>query len=149
MHVQDLRNGLCALVVLTGLFVADTAYAESPNDIVVIVNKNLPVNETSVDELRQIFLKRKTSWKGGNNIVCINAQRTDPLRELFREKVLEMSNSEESEYWQKEKVRKQLSAPAEMGNAAKVVFKVKNAVAYAYRKDVPQGVVKIILVIPE
>jgi len=147
--VQNLKIGLCALVVLAGISVAHAGLAESPNDLVVIVNKSSPMKDLSLDELRQIFLKRKTSWRNGESIVCINAQGADPLRELFREKVLEMSKSEESEYWQKEKVRKQLSAPAEMGNVAKAVFRLKNAVAYAYRKDIPEGVVKVVLIIPE
>lgn len=149
MQVRHLKSALGVLVLLAGLSNAEAGLAESPNDIVVFVNKAAPVAEMSVDELKQIFLKKKTTWRNGDSIVCINAQDTDSSRELFRQKVLEMSKSEELEYWEKEKMRKQLSMPAEMSNLAKAVFKIKNAVAYAYRKDVPQDVVKVILVIPE
>ena len=122
--------------------------ADSPDEIVVFVNKSISVNSISLSELKQIFLKRKTSWPGGDNIVCINVSDSSPLRELFRGRVLEMTKEDEQRYWTNQKIRFQLSPPAEMDDTPKAVFKLRNAIGYAARKDVPQGVVKIVAVIP-
>ncbi len=135
-------------ILLLGLSTAFVSNADSPDDIVVFVNNASSVKEVSVAELKQIFLKKKNNWQGGDRIVCINAEEGTPLREAFRQKVLEMTATEEATYFENQRIRFQLVAPADMGNGPKAVFKMKAAVAYAYRKDVPAGVVKIVLVIP-
>jgi ABC-type phosphate transport system substrate-binding protein len=125
------------------------AAAESPDDILVFVSIVSKVNSLTVPELRQIFLKQKTTWQNGNAIICVNAPSASEVRKQFRQKVLAMTESEESTHWETMKIRSQIFAPAEMPNTAKAVFKLKNAVSYAFRKDVPNGVVKVVLVIPK
>ena len=58
-----------------------------------------------------------------------------------------MTPSEEATYWENQKIRQQLSPPPEMGSILKAVFKLKNSISYAYRKDVAGDVVKVLLVI--
>lgn len=120
--------------------------AESPEDILVFVNSSMAVEALSVAELKQIFLKEKSRWPGGDPIVCIHPKDMS-IRALFRNKVLGMTGTEEDTYWQDQKIRKQLSAPVEMSNTPKAVFKINKSVSYAFRKDLPVGVVKVILVL--
>lgn len=124
------------------------SHAQSPDDIVIIVNKNVSVNYMSIEELKQIFLGKKSTWRNGNKIVCINAKSHSAIRKTFRKKVLEMTAKEELTYWETEKVRRQISPPMELSSTPKAVFKLKNTISYAYRKDVPQKFVKALLVIP-
>ena len=136
------------IVLLTGISISGMPATDSANDILVIVNKSVEVETLSIAELKQIFLKKKSSWPGGNPIVPINARVSEDIREEFREKVLDMSNTEESTYWETQKIRLQLSSPVEMGRTPKAVFKLKNAISYAYRRDVPTDVVKVVQILP-
>jgi ABC-type phosphate transport system substrate-binding protein len=122
--------------------------AESPDDLVVFVNKKSRVRDLSVEELKQIFLKKKTRWPGGDKINCINSPEGSAEREAFRKRVLGMSKTEEITYWQNQKIRMQLSPPIEVSNTAKAVFRLNGAIGYAFRKDLPEGVVKAVLVLP-
>ena len=138
-----------AILLLALFALPRTSNAESPNDILIIANKGLNINYISPDELKQLFLGKKTNAKSGEKIICINSQAGTAVREIFRTKVLEMSKSEEMSYWERAKIRKQLSPPPEFVGVAKAVFKLPNAISYAYRKDVPTSVVKVLLVIPQ
>jgi len=137
------------LLVHLGLIIPINAAAESPNDILIIANKRVGINTISIEETKQIFLRTKTTWRGGDRILCLNQKENDPIRKVFQEKVLGMSEREEATYWEVQKVRKQLTPPPEVPSIPKAVFKLRNAISYAYRKDVPANVVKILLVIPE
>ncbi len=136
------------LLFIGGLSLKASSSAESPDDIVVFVNNASLVSSLSAAELKQIFLKKKTSWPGGDKIVSINAVNNSLVREAFRKKVLNMSLQDEATYWENQRIRYQLIAPSEISAGPKAVFKLKAAVAYAFRKDVPKDVVKIVLVIP-
>ena len=137
---------LLFVAIIVGL--STPSHAESPDDIVVFVHTGVSTNHISVAELKQIYLKQKTSWSGGDNIVCINPPESAAVRKAFRSKVLGMTSVEEERYWSDQKIRRQLFPPPELANTPKAVFKLKNAIGYAYRKDVPAGVVKIVAVIP-
>ena len=143
------RISTILLFLLLGLSVPEASVAESPNDIMIIANKGIDTNQITIEELKQIFLGKKSSWKGGDRIVCLNQYASHPIRDAFREKVLNMSAKDEETYWENQKVRKQITPPPELGSIPKAVFKLKNSLSYAYRKDVPANVVKVLLVIPE
>ncbi len=123
--------------------------AESPEDIVVFVHQTGTLKSISIDELKQLFLKQKTSWSSGESVVTINAPEGSSLRNQFRTAVLAMTAVEEATHWETVRIRNQIAKPAEMLNTPKAVFRLKNAVSYAFRKDVPDNVVKVILVIPK
>ena len=145
MHQQKITS--IALLLLFTVNLPRTAAADSPDDILVIANKGIDTNQITVDELKQIFLGKKSSWKGGDRIVCLNQFDSHPIRNVFRKKVLNMSPKEEETYWEAQKVRRQLAPPPELTSIPKAVFKLKNAISYAYRKDVPDNVVKVLLVL--
>ena len=147
MKMMQRFLGIVGIGLLVLFSVSPNAFAESPNDndIVVFVNKGASVKTVTVAELRQLFLKQKTSWTSGGSVVCINAPRGTALRDQFRKQVLAMSAAEESTHWETARIRSQVSPPAEMLNTPKAVFRIKNALSYAFRKDVPKDVVKIVL----
>lgn len=128
--------------------------AESPDDIVVFVNKSLDITSVDLGELKKIYLKQKTSWSSKDKIICINAKEGTALREAFRKRVLNMNAKSESIFWQEQKIRLQVTEPPSFENTIKAVFKVemifksKGAISYAFRKDFPKNVVKPVLVIP-
>lgn len=117
-------------------------------DIVVIAHRNIPENEITLDELRELFLKNRNHWKSGVRAIAINARFGTRLRDEFVRKVLQMSPEEEVAYWQEQKIKTGEVTPPEFTNTQKAVFKLPGSVSYVYRSELKAGVSKILLVIP-
>ena len=134
---------------MAAVVLVSTAQAQDPNDIVVVVNKSNATDSIDDDELRNIFLGRKTTWSDGERIVPINAKKGDDIRGLFRGKVLKMTASEENEYWVRVRMQGRGKEPAAISyqNILKAVYKVKRAIGYVRRKDLKEGVAKVVHII--
>lgn len=126
---------------------ADAASAENPNDILIIVNRSVKANKIEIDELKDIFLKKRTNWSSGERAVPLNVASDPKLREEFRASVLNMSATEEKRYWQTRKIKGGDGEPAEFGNVLKAVYKLHGAVSYIYRSDYKEGIVKVVFVL--
>jgi len=60
------------------LFIALLAPALSlASDVVIIANKNVPVSTLASNDIKQIFLGRKTTWDNGVKIIFVVQDRTD------------------------------------------------------------------------
>jgi ABC-type phosphate transport system substrate-binding protein len=147
MRTIEFRLSLITVLITIAFAVPATCGTSSPHDILVFVNQSADIDSLSKSELEQIFLKKKTTWPSGQRIVSINASGTSSLREAFRAKVLDMREVDEATYWEKQRIRHQIEPPVEMTNTPKAVFKLKSAISYAYRKDVPEDVVKVVLAV--
>ena len=102
----------------------------------------------NMDELRDIFLKRRKNWDNNTKAIPINAPKGTELRLDFSERMLKMSDVQEGRYWQEQKIRSGNSPPAEFPVPLKAVFKLRGSVGYVYRADYREGVVNILLVLP-
>ncbi len=151
MKNRCFSSSLLLLVVLVCLLVqaaqAQTP-GEHPNDIIVVANKKVSVNETSLKELKSIFLKKRTSWKKGGKVVPIHAKVGTEIRNVFITRVVGMDHIEEQTYWQEVMIKSAVSQPPSFSNPLKAVFKLRGAVSYVYRADYKPNVSKILLVIP-
>jgi hypothetical protein len=146
---QRIFKAFLSLVVLIGAAIsADIARAENPNDILIIANLGVKTNSIAVDELRDLFLKKRTSWGSGEKAVPLNVADNPKLREEFRATVLKMSSTEEQSYWQVRKIKEGVSDPPTFGNIQKAVFKLRGALSYIYRSQYKEGVAKVVLVLP-
>ncbi len=144
------RHLIFCLTIATLLTVSlRHARADSPNDILIIANKGVSANSITVPELKAFFLKQKTRWKGGGRVVAVNAKEGNPLRAAFQKALLGMSEAKEKSYWQDQKIRTGLTAPPEFGNLLKATFSLRGSVSYVFRKDYREGVVKVLLVLPQ
>lgn len=124
------------------------AQASSPDDILVIANKETPRQDISLTELREFFLRKRHSWGPGQKAVPIHAKSSTRLRDVFNSKVLNMSIEEELKYWQTRKIKYGDSSLPEFGNNLKAVFKIRGSMSYVFRSQYREGVAKILLVIP-
>ena len=143
------RPSFWLLLATIATSVPNVARAESPDDILIIVNRKLGIDSTTLDEIKNLFLTKRQRWRNGDKAVPINAPRNSVLREDFVKTVLSMTEEEEQIYWYKHKISKGGSAPVEFSNSLKAVFKLKSAVSYIYRAQYKENVAKIILVIPK
>lgn len=147
--VQRVLKAILPLVILIGgMSTTHTTRAESSNDILVVVNLGSNVNSLEANEVREIFLKKKTRWGSGATIVPINPANNSKLREEFRTKVLKMTASEEQTYWQSRKIKDGVFETVAFANVLKAVFKLRGAISYVYRSEFMNRVAKVLLVIP-
>jgi len=138
---------LFAAVLLSLLLEPLYAVADNPNDILIIANLGTKTSKISEDDLRNIFLKKRTTWNTGEKAFAVH-NRNPQLRKRFIEKILQMKSLEaEQEYWAEQKIMHGTSEPYAFVNVLKAVFKLKGSVSYIYRSQYLEGVVKVVLVL--
>lgn len=147
------RNALAGLLAGVALSLATAiatpaAEANSPDDILVIANNSVGVSSLSVEDVRAIFLKKRTSWQSGGKAIPVHAKDGTSLRQAFLERVLGMTSGEETSYWQDQKIRKGIDGPTEFSNPLKAVFRIQGGISYVFRSDYKEGVAKVLLVLP-
>jgi len=139
------RLGIVAVaVVAMSVFGGSRSARAGDDDLLIIANKSTNQSSASRAELRAYFLKKRTSWKSGGRVIPVNAPEGSRLREAFLRKVLQMTASEESEYWKNEGIRRGVEKPAEISNTLKAVYHLRGSVSYVFRKDYKGGVVRIL-----
>jgi len=83
------------------LLLAPVASQPKSSLLAVIVHPERTAT-TSIDELAQIYLRRKRFWSDGNPIVPLNLPAGTPLREEFSRSVLRQSEARLAEYWNRQ-----------------------------------------------
>ncbi|MDD5306172.1 MAG: hypothetical protein PHU25_02515 [Deltaproteobacteria bacterium] len=127
---------------------AENHAADNPRDILIIVNLGASVGDVTIDQVRDIFLKKRTDWGSGLSAVPVHARKGSPLRRDFLEHVLKISQDQEDEYWAKMTIRFGFPGPPEFANTLKAVFRLRGAVSYVYRGEYKEGVAKVLFVVP-
>ena len=126
------------------LFSQMPVLAENPDDLVVIVNKNFKTCSLSLIDVKRMFKKEITTYRG-TKVKPINAKKGSPLRNQFISKVLGMNEAAEQKYWQDMMVKKGLNPPSELSNTVRGVFSAPGAISYCFRKDFNPATAKIVL----
>lgn len=84
--------------VALALGVAATAAAQDDRRMAVIVHPQRHA-ELSVDQLAQIYLRRKQHWDDGEIIVPLNLASGVPGRARFSQRVLRQTEARLADYW--------------------------------------------------
>lgn len=143
------RLALGAVLFFIGTFAQPIpSRADSPEDILIIVNKNVMEKGVTLDDVRDIFLKKRTRWDKSGKAVPVNASKNSKLRNEFISRVLEMTPNEEIAYWQARKIKNGVDPPVSFANNQKAVFHLKGAISYVYRSELLQNVAVILFVLP-
>ncbi len=147
-----MRRMATRLLAVTALILllarSGPAVAENGNDILIVANLSLGTENISVDELRDLFLKKRRHHSDGKKAIPVHQPESSAIRQAFNARVLEMSVAQEERYWQKEKIRSGKTPPPAFGNTLRAVFSMKGAIGYVYRAQYKQGVAKVVLEIP-
>ncbi len=123
------------------------ASADNPNDILIIAHRSVSQKSVTEAELREIFLKKRNNWSSGGRAIPIQAPEDTTIRRVFRKRILGMTATEETQYWQDRKIKAGISKPAEFTQTLKAVYKLKGSVGYVYRSQYREGVVKVLMVL--
>jgi ABC-type phosphate transport system substrate-binding protein len=90
--------GLAAVLTL----LAPTRGAGEAVDIVVIIVHPRHTSQLSLEDVAQIYLKRRRFWDDGSPVVPLNLPSGTPLRERFSRVVLRDSEARLAEYWNRQ-----------------------------------------------
>jgi ABC-type phosphate transport system substrate-binding protein len=135
--------GKIAIAALLWASLPTSARAESPNDLLIVVNKSVSASNVDASEVKDIFLKNKTALSG-DTVFPLNAKSDSDLRAAFRKHVLRMSEEKEKGFWEDEKVKKGIEPPPETAGTLKAVFSKSGGISYVFRKDYKDGTAKIV-----
>lgn len=121
-----------AVSLLLGLVSTTTPALASAEPIAVVVDRDNPKNDISLEELKSYFTGKRHEWPDGARVVPIDLEADSPQRAAFIAKALGMSPTEYDRWWVDQKVRGQGSAPkaTSAGGALKLAAKVRGALAY-------------------
>jgi hypothetical protein len=96
-----IRVTLARIMLACALGVAATiaAGADDGDPLVVVVARASTVTSVSMDDLREIYLRRRRVWPDGSAIVAINLPPENPARLRFSRRVLGRTPAELLSYW--------------------------------------------------
>lgn len=90
--------GLAAVLTL----LAPTRGTGEAIDIVVIIVHPRRASQLSLEDVAQIYLKRRRFWDDGSPVVPLNLLSGTPLRERFSRVVLRDSEARLADYWNRQ-----------------------------------------------
>ena len=115
--------GLLGLVVLTAS-AGWTAPAAGPSYRVVVNSANA-ASSMSREDVAKLFLKKTTSWPGGQAVMPVDQGKDSAVRKAFSQGVLNKDVSSVESYWQQQIFSGRAVPPTEKGNDADVLAFVR------------------------
>jgi hypothetical protein len=137
-----------AIAVMLALLVPAASAPETP-PLAVVVHRARHA-ELSVADLAQVYLRRKRFWDDGTPIVPLNLPAGTPLRVAFSRLVLQRSDADLADYWNRQYFYGILP-PATLASTAAVVRYVAaepNAIGYVPLSEVDDSVTVLLRVAP-
>ena len=131
--------------ILLMLALLAPAFAGEQGRIAVIVHPERHA-ELSIEDVAQIYLRRKRFWDDGAPMVPLNLPTANSLRERFSELVLHQSGAHLADYWNRQYFRGVLP-PATLASTESVrryVASDPNAIGYLPASAV-DGTVRVVL----
>lgn len=142
------RMAVYCLALLVALILATPVLSWAGGDLVIIVNKSNKTNSLSHDEVKSIFLGKRSVWTlGGNILTCDlteeDAGEDDSARAIFAKTFLHKDLHVLKSYWIK-MIFSGRSRPPVTKKSAEAVKKFvsihKDAIGYIYRQDMDDSV---------
>jgi ABC-type phosphate transport system substrate-binding protein len=127
-----MRMILTTMLCLVALLGAEPARAQSAG-YRVIVNAANSTTELSRTDVARIFLKKRTTWQNGSEIMVVDQSERSPTRARFSAAVLGRDVAAIKNYWQQTLFSGRGVPPIEEASEAKVVaYVAANPGAIAY-----------------
>lgn len=115
-----------ALVSLVAAVVLSSRNALSAGEMVVIVNKALPADSLSREEVKAHFLKKPGVWGNGVKVQPVDQAVQGPERVAFLSKVLGMTSSDLERHWISEQYATAENPPPRVQDDASVIKMVES-----------------------
>lgn len=144
----DLKNMSLRILGLVALCAATLAAAAAPTaahaePLAIVVDRNNPRSDITLDELKSLYLGKRHEWPDGSRVVPIDLEPGSQGRNEFQSAFLSMNAAGYDRYWVEQKVRGAGTPPrsaSSAGLALKLVAKVRGAVGYVPMSQVDASV---------
>ena len=130
---------LLALLAGTPLGPAIGASQAAPG-LAVIANNGVPERRLDVDALRAVFLRKRTRWSNGQQVIPLNYPAGHAVRLAFDRAVLGFGAAETARYWIDARIRFGTQAPrtvAAESMLVRVVAQLPGCISYVPNGQVP------------
>jgi phosphate transport system substrate-binding protein len=118
--------------------------AQPKESLAIIVNRENPIENLSMAELRTVFLGERSHWPNGRRITLVMMEPGQPERETLLRDVCRMSESDlRRRYLQGLLTGEVLVSPKTLASSAgvrKFVFNVPGAIGYVRPEDLDDSV---------
>jgi ABC-type phosphate transport system substrate-binding protein len=126
-------TAMLTLVVVATLALPVPRARAAADGFIVIVNPDNPVAEVSRDFLRDAFLKKSSSWSGGEALRPVDLSRRFGARESFCRDVLKKTLPQLKRYWNQQVFSGKGVPPPELDSEKAVIaFVLANKGAIGY-----------------
>ncbi len=85
--------------VLLALILISTPFKGWGQELLVIVNKDNPINSMSKEQVTDLFMGRTPYFPSGDAVVKLDAPSSSDVRKLFYQSLVNMSLPEINAYW--------------------------------------------------
>lgn len=69
--------------ICISLLLASFAFSETPDPVVIIANKSVPLTEMRTKELVRVYSMQQQRWADGSKVVLFNLKSGDVLKDRF------------------------------------------------------------------
>lgn len=108
-------------IVALGLVVAASAAGAQEGGFKLVANASVGVSSLTADEASQYFLKKKTTWPGGQAVQPVDQTDESAARRAFSKAVLKKDVGAVKSYWQTQIFAGRGVPPPEKGSDAAVL----------------------------
>jgi ABC-type phosphate transport system substrate-binding protein len=141
--VPAVRGIAVLLVLFAALSVSPLAHSQADSPLLVIVHLGVPDARVDANELRAIFLRKRTLWSNGRRIVPLNHPPGSPVRVAFDRTTLGFSGDQAARFWIDARIRYGTEAPMSIASEAllaRVVKQLPGSIGYVRGSAAPAGV---------
>jgi hypothetical protein len=135
----------CAIALVAGVLLASTAPAQDvkAGDVAIIVRPDVPVDNLSFAQVRELLLGDRQFWTSGLRVYLLMRAPAAREREVILKSVYRMSEAEFRRYW----IERIFRAESQSGpkivysneSATELVASIPGAVAFVDAAQVPKG----------
>lgn len=125
---------------LTLLFVVSAAAA---TPVAIVVNQDLPIDDLSFRDVRNLFLGERQFWNPQLRVVLLMRAPVAPERDVVLRTIYQMSEAEFRQYWISKVFRADVSSGPKIvystEMATELVTAIPGAVAFVAAAQIPKG----------
>jgi ABC-type phosphate transport system substrate-binding protein len=141
--IATLATAVLGVVAVTWMAISAPRANAAGDPIVVIVNKENPVENLSMGDLKKLYLSDRSRWDTGKAVAPVILPAGTPERTSFLKQVCGMSDTEMSKYFlQAAFTGKAATPPKEVGSAGGVIAFVAGSpggIGFVKAGDLPAG----------
>ena len=139
------------VLLATGGSIAVEAESPDPIAIAIVVGSGSAIRGVSLDELRELYLRRQRLWKNGLPAMPVNLPADSPVRGAFSRRVLGRLPEDLESYWRRlyfEGVRPPLVLRTSQAVCAYVAVEA-SAIGYVRLREVDAASCRVLFVLAE